>query len=59
MKHNHDCFCIKCQQERIDPRPSKILVTLTIAARALAFTFAGQASAADNFKDIPLTGGVK
>ena len=43
MKHNHDCFCIKCQQEGVDPRPSKILITLAIAAMALAFTFAQQA----------------
>jgi len=44
MKHNHDCFCIKCQQEDIDPRPTKLLIVAAIAAMARAFTFAGQVS---------------
>jgi hypothetical protein len=42
MKHAHDCFCIKCQQEDIDPKPTKLLIVAAIAAMALAFTFAQQ-----------------
>ena len=46
MKHEFDCFCIKCQQEDYPQRPIKLVIAAVIAVLALALTFAQQAQAA-------------
>ena len=45
MKHDFDCYCMKCQQEDVPPRVGKLMVTAVIAVLALAFTVAQQAVA--------------
>lgn len=47
MKHEFDCYCIKCQHEDVPQRTSKLVFAAVIAVLALALTFGQRAQAAD------------
>lgn len=46
MKHEFDCYCIKCQQEDVPERTSKLVVAAVITVLAMALTFGQRAQAA-------------